>query len=159
VNSVKSIYSVILIVAFTLLVALPAAAPLGAVSAQTSGYTIDSVNHQVQVIYSGQVAIIDTIHISGRVTDGFMIGLPYKYSADVQKALAYDDSHTYQINTGVQFGEGNGFYGAQVNFNGNSPNTFTVAFILSNRLITEQSDGSLTLDYPAYPSFTENVGT
>ncbi len=144
--------------AISLLVILPAAMPSG-VSAQTSGYTIDRVDHQVQVMYSGHVVILDTIHISGQVTDGFMIGLPYQYSADVLKGIAYDDTHVYQMNLGVQLGDHSGFYGATVNFNGNSPSVFTVAFVLSNSLVTEQGSGVYSLNFPAYPSLSQSVGT
>jgi hypothetical protein len=145
--------------AFSLLVILPVALPSGIVSAQTSGYSIDRVDHQVQVMYSGHVVILDTIHVSGQVTDGFMIGLPYKYSADVLKGLAYDDTHVYQMNLGVQLGDHSGFYGATIDFNGNTPSVFTVAFVLSNSLITEQGSGVSSLDFPAYPSLTKDVGT
>ena len=146
--------------AFSLLVILPVALPSGTVSAQTSGYNIDSVDHQVQVMYSGHVVILDTIHVSGQVTDGFMIGLPYKYSADVLKGFAYDNTHVYQLNLGVQLGDRkSGFYGATVDFNGNTPSVFTVAFVLSNQLITEQGSGVSVLDFPAYPSLAKDVGT
>ncbi len=145
--------------AFSLLVILPVALPSGTVSAQTSGYNIDSVDHQVQVMYSGHVVILDTIHVSGQVTDGFMIGLPYKYSADVLKGFAYDDTHVYLLNLGVQLGDRSGFYGATVDFNGNTPSVFTVAFVLSNQLITEQGSGVSVLDFPAYPSLAKDVGT
>jgi hypothetical protein len=147
-------------VAISFLVILPIILPYGTVAAQTSGYTIDSVVHQVEVMYSGNVIVTDTIHLSGRIPQSFMIGLPYQYSAYILKALAYDDTHLYQMNLGVQLGDQNqtGFYGAEVNFNGNSPSVFTVAFVLSNRLITEQDSGDV-LDFPAYPSLTQNVGT
>ena len=56
-------------------------------------------------MYSGHVVILDTIHVSGQVTDGFMIGLPYKYSANVLEGFAYDDTHVYQLNLGVQLGQ------------------------------------------------------
>ncbi len=158
-NPVKRTTSALLITAFLLLVILPVALPSGTVSAQTSGYTIDEVDHQVQVMYSGQVAILETIHVSGQVSDGFMIGLPYKYSAAVLKGTAYDDTHNYQLNLGVQLGNQSGFYGATVDFNGNSPSVFTVAFVLSNQLITEQGTSGDTLDFPAYPSLAQNVGT
>ena len=146
--------------AFSLLVILPVALPSGLVSAQTSSYTIDRVDHQVQIMYSGHVVILDTIHVSGQVTDGFMIGLPYKYSADVLKGFAYDNTHVYQLNLGVQLGDRkSGFYGATVDFNGNTPSVFTVAFVLSNQLITEQGSGVSVLDFPAYPSLAKDVGT
>ena len=72
--------------AFSLLVILPVALPSG-VSAQTSTYTIDKVDHQVQVMYSGHVVILDTIHVSGQVSDGFMIGLPYNMGLKSSRAL------------------------------------------------------------------------
>jgi hypothetical protein len=158
VNSVKRTNATLLIVAFSLLVILPVVFSSGIVSAQTSSYNIDRVNHQVQVMHSGHVVILDTIHISGQVTDGFMIGLPYKYSANVLEGFAYDDTHVYRLNLGVQLGQVSGFYGATVDFNGNTPSVFNVAFILSNKLITEQSSGD-TLDFPAYPSLAKDVGT
>jgi hypothetical protein len=155
----KRTHSILLIIAFSLLVILPVAISSGSVSAQTSGYTIDKVDHQVQIMYSGHVVILETIHVSGQVTDGFMIGFPYKYSADVLKGIAYDDTHVYQLNLGVQLGETSGLYGATVDFNGNTPSVFTVAFVLSNQLITEQGSGVNDLDFPAYPSLAQNVGT
>jgi len=155
---VKRTIATLLIVAFSLLVILPVALPSGIVSAQTGSYNIDKVDHQVQVMYSGHVVILDTIHVSGQVTDGFMIGLPLKYSADVLEGFAYDDTHVYQLNLGVQLGEVSGFYGASVNFNGNTPSVFTVAFILSNVLVTDSGNG-FQLDFPAYPSFAKDVGT
>ncbi len=158
-NSVKQTNAILLIITFSLLVILPVALPSGTVSAQTSGYTITQVDHQVQVMYSGHVVILDTIHVSGQITDGFMIGLPYKYSADVLKGFAYDDTHVYQMNLGVQLGDHSGFYGATVDFNGNTPSVFTVAFVLSNSLITDQGSGVSLLDFPAYPSLTQDVGT
>jgi len=158
VNSVKRTTASLLIATFFLLVILPVALPSGTVSAQTSGYTIDKVDHQVQIMYSGQVVILETIHVSGQVSDGFMIGLPYKYSAALLKGIAYDDTHIYQLNLGVQLGDQIGFYGATVDFNGNSPSVFTVAFVLSNQLITEQGTSN-TLEFPAYPSLAQNVGT
>jgi hypothetical protein len=88
-----------------------------------------------------------------------MIGLPRIYSNYVLKGLAYDQNHLYQMNMGVQLGDRSGFYGAEINFNGNSPSVFTVAFVLSNRLITELDAGVGKLDFPAYPSLTQNVGT
>ncbi len=148
----------LLVVAFTLLVILPLALSASVVSAQTS-YSIQRVDHQVQVMYSGHIAILDTIYVSGQVSDGFTIGLPYQYSADVLKVLAYDSSHVYDVNLGVQMGNQSGFYGATVNFNGNSPSVFTVAFVLSNSLLTEQGNSQYTLSFPAYPSLTQSVGT
>ena len=148
-----------MITVFFLLVLVPIVLPSGGVFAQTSGYSISQVDHQVNVMYSGQVVIQDTIHISGQVTDGFLIGLPFKYSTDILKAVAYDSNNVYQINLGVQLGSQSGFYGAEVNFNGKSPSVFTVAFVLSNSLMTQQDTTDYTLDFPAYPSLTQNVAS
>ncbi len=159
VNSVKRVHAVFMITVFFLLIFLPIVLSSGTVSAQSTGYTIDKVDHSIEVMYSGQVVVQDTIHVSGQVTDGFMIGLPAPYSADVLNVVAYDSNNVYQVNLGVQLGDQNGFYGAEVNFNGNSPSVFTVAFVLSNSLITDQTSGNYTLDFPAYPSLTQNVGS
>jgi len=160
VNSVKQVHASFMITVFLLLAFLPVVLPSGTVSAQTTGYTIQKVDHQVEVMYSGQVVIRDTIHVYGQVTDGFMIGLPSKYSAYILKAVAFDADNVYQVNLGVQLGDRSGFYGAEVNFNGKSPSVFTVAFVLSNSLITYASDaGVYTLDFPAYPSLTQDVAS
>lgn len=155
----KRTNAILLIMAFSLLAVLPAAVSIGSVSAQITDYTIDKVDHQIQIMYSGHVVILDTIHVSGQVTDGFMIGLPYKYGAHLLKGIAYDNTHIYQLNLGVQLGQTSGLYGATVDFNGNTPSVFTVAFVLSNQLITEQGNGVDALDFPAYPSLAKNVAT
>jgi hypothetical protein len=131
----------------------------GTVFAQTTGYTITQVDHQIQVLYTGQVIIQDTIHVSGQVTNGFLIGLPATYSDDVLKAVAYDSNSIFQVSLGVQLGSRSGFYAAEVNFNGQTPSVFTVAFVLSNSLITQIDTGDFTVNYPAYPSLTQNVGS
>jgi hypothetical protein len=159
VNLVKRTKAGLFIIGFFLLVILPVALPSSTVSAQTSGYTIDKVDHLVQIMYSGHVVILDTIYVSGQVSDGFMIGLPYQYGLEVLKGLAYDDTHVYQMNLGVQLGDRSGFYGATINFNGNTPNIFTVAFVLSNSLVIEQGTGVYSINFPAYPSLTQSVGT
>jgi hypothetical protein len=157
VNSVKRINATHLIAVFSFLVILSVALPSGIISAQTN-YNIDKVDHQVQVMHSGHVVILDTIYVSGQISDGFMIGLPFKYSANVLEGFAYDETHVYQLNLGVQLGQVSGFYGATVDFNGNTPSVFTVAFILSNKLISEQNSAYI-LDFPAYPSLAKDVGT
>ena len=156
--SLKRILASLLITFFSLLLILPIAFPSDSVRAQTSGYTITTVDRQVQIMYSGHIAILDTIRISGQIPDTFMVGLPYKYSAYVLEGFAYDTTKVYQLNLGVQLSQ-SGFYGAEVDFNGNSPNIFTVAFVLSNGLITDQGTGELLLDFPAYPSLPQEVGT
>ena len=148
-----------MVTAFLALVLLPIVVPFGKVSAQTSGYSISQVDHHVEVMYSGNILIEDTIHVSGAVSDGFLIGLPYTYGgAYILEAYAFDNSNLYQVNLGVQLGDRSGFYAAEVNFNGKSPQVFTVAFVLSNHFLSEQSFGIYKLDYPAYPGFVQDVG-
>ncbi len=155
-NKLKRTVASIVVAAFTLLFALSATIPLEA-AAQSTGYSITSVDHYVQVLYTGNVMVIDTIHLTGSVSDGFQIGLPLQYSAIVLKALAYDGRYSYPVNLGVPLGNHSGFYGAQVSFNGHSPSTFTVVFVLNNDLLSDNGNGTYTLIYPAYPSFTQNV--
>ncbi|MGD6807407.1 MAG: hypothetical protein ACQCN4_10670 [Candidatus Bathyarchaeia archaeon] len=146
----------IFIAAFALLTILSFALPETTVSAQTTP-SIKTVDHQVQVMYSGNVAVIDTIHLSGPASDSFTIAVPLQYSADVLKAIAYDDTRVYQVNLGVPLGDQSAFYGAQVDFNGYTPTTFTVAFILSNNIVTDNGNGNYTLNYPAYPCLAQEV--
>lgn len=111
-------------------------------------------------MYSGNVAVLDTIHVSGTVTDGFTIAVPYAFSTGVLKVIAYDDSHTFTVNQGgIQLGDQTGFYAVQINFNGYTPNKFTVAFILSNGVTIDQGSGNFLIAFPAYPSLDQNVGT
>jgi hypothetical protein len=55
----KRTHAIPLIIAFSLLFILSVALPSGIASAQTSGYIIDKVDHQVQIMYSGHVVIVD----------------------------------------------------------------------------------------------------
>ncbi len=154
----KRTHAVLMITVSLLLVSLPFIMP-DTVFAQTSGYSITQVNHQVQVLYSGQIIVEDTIYVSGQVTDGFMIGLPAQYSNDILSAVAYDSNAVFQVSLGIQLGDRSGFYGAEVNFNGQSPSVFTVAFVLSQGLITQKDTGDFTLNFPAYPALTQGAGT
>ena len=156
--SMKQIPASLVISVFLLLLISPLSLPSGTVTAQTNGYTITNVNHQVQVMYSGHIAILDSIHVLGQLPENFLVGLPSKYSAYVLKGFAYDSTNVYQLNLGVQLSQ-SGFYGVEVDFNGNSPSEFTIAFVLSNGLITDQGQESLTLDFPAYPSLPQDADT
>ena len=158
-NLLKQAAGYLLTAVFILLIVLSTGSVLREVSAQIGSYNITQVDHKVQVMNSGNVAILDTIHVSGQIPDGFRIGLPYQYSADVLKVLAYDEKHAYNIKLGVPLDDHNGFYGVEVNFEGKTPAVFTVTFMLTNRLVTETESGSYIIDFPAYPSLTQNVKT
>ena len=140
-----------------LLVSLPIAFLSGGAFAQSTDYTINQVSHQITVLYTGQVVIQDTIYITGQVSNDFLIGLPAKYSTDILKAEAYDSNNIYPVDLGVQLGTQSGFYGAEVNFNGNSPSVFTIAFVLSSSLLTQTDANDYVLNFPAYPSLTQSV--
>jgi hypothetical protein len=128
------------------------------VLAQDSEYAIQSVDHEVEVMYSGHVIIRDTIHISGQLTGDFLIGFPYRYGSYVLKGLAYDEDNTFQVSLGVQLAERTGFYWAKISFPEGAPQVFTIVFVLSNSLLSQDlTAGMFALDFPAYPSFVKNV--
>jgi hypothetical protein len=156
---VKRASAVIMLIVFAVAILLPLSLNTPAVQAQ-SNYTIENVDHQVEVMYSGHAVFRDKIQISGQLTGDFLIGFPYKYGAYVLKAMAYDeDGNVFPVSLGVEAGEQTGFYFAKLTFSEAAPQVFTVVFILSNSLLTQESAGSVfTLDFPAYPALTKDVG-
>jgi hypothetical protein len=123
------------------------------VSAQSSGYTIPNVEHYIEVLFTGHTVIRDQINVQGSVAKGFQMGIPSKYASHILKVVAFDSNREYPVTVGTQLGGQSGFYGIQVDFQGQSPSVFTVEFVLSNDLIT-QSSGYYYFDYPTYPAFT-----
>ena len=153
----KSTSAAIVLVVLSVAILMPFSFITSIANAQNS-YTIQRVDHEVEVLYSGHLIIRDIITISGQLTGDFLIGFPYKYGAYVLKGIAYDeDSNVFPLSLGVQLGE-TGFYGAKATFEERAPQVFTVVFLLSNNLLTQQSAGTVfALDFPAYPSLTEEV--
>jgi hypothetical protein len=161
---VKRTTAAIAFMLFSLIILLPLTLNIKTTSAQGTNYTITSVDHQVEVMYSGHIVIRDTIHVSGQITGGFLIGFPYKYGAGVLKAIAYDANNVFPMNLGVQLENRVGFYGAEITFPQGSPQVFTVVFVLSNTFMSEvqnifvSADSKMySLDFPAYPSFALDV--
>lgn len=152
----KRITFVLALVALLLFVLTPYSQGVKLASAQDSGYTIENVDHQIDITYSGNVVIRDTITINGEVADGFLIGFPYQYSSYVLKGFAFSSEEILPLSLDVQLGVRSGFYGAEVTFPTGSPDTFTVIFILSNALLTSHSSG-FYLDFPAYPSLAQDA--
>ena len=148
----KRAFAILVIAAFLLAALLPLAFSIKSVSAQGAGYSIQNVDHQVEVMYSGNVVIRDTVSVSGQITEGFLIGFPYKYGSYLLKGMAFDSKEVFPMSLGVQLGERSGFYGAEITFPNGSPQVFTVVFVFSNTLLTSVS-GGFYLDFPAYPSF------
>lgn len=147
--------------ALTLIVAslilLPSVFCANLVSAQSSSYTIQSVNHTVEVMFSGHIVVRDVIKLSGSVSGGFQIGIPSKFGSSVLKAVAYDANRAYPVELNTQLGSQSGFYAVQVDFEGEKPQTFTVEFLLSNSLVDEDM-GYNKVDFPAYPGLTSATG-
>ncbi len=126
------------------------------VSAQAANYTIQNVNHQIQLLSSAHIIITETITITGQTGGTFLIGYPYKYGNHILKGIAYDQNGSLPLNIGVQLGNRSGFYGAQITLPTTQTETFTVIFILSNDLVTEGAAGN-SVDFPAYPSLTQDA--
>jgi hypothetical protein len=145
-----SIMSLLTLFALALLASLSLHAASAA--AQITGYSIQRVNHHIELMYTGHMVINDTLYLSGQAPSSFLIGLPYKYSSYLLKAIAYNAGTVFPVELGVQIGGQSGFYAARVNLSGVSPETFTVIFLLSNQLVTESGD-TFTVDFPAYPAF------
>ncbi len=144
------------VILFSMAVFLPLTVDNQAVNAQTS-YSIDSVAHNIKLLSSGHMVISDTIQLSGQSPSAFQMGFPYKYGQYVREAVAYDSSgKELPITLGVELQGQSGFYGVSVDLTGTSSQSFTVAFTLSNALLTSTNTG-FTFDFPAYPSFTQTA--
>lgn len=146
-----------IILGITVLIAVFLLLPLNVklVLAQNNNYTIQSVDYLVQVLYSGNVVVKETITLSGQATS-FVMGFPYRYSSYLLQGFALDQTGTLPMNRDVQLGNRSGFYGVEVTFPQGSPQVFTVIFIFSNALLTANSV-AYSLDFPAYPSFTADA--
>jgi hypothetical protein len=154
---VKRAATVIVLLAFSVAMLLPFSLNMQPVSAQEGSYSIQRVDHEVELMYSGQVIIRDTISISGQLTGDFLIGFPYKYGSYVLKGVAYDDNDVFPVSLGVQLADRSGFYGVEVSFP-QGAQVFTVVFVLSNSLLSLDSSADVySLDFPAYPSFVKDV--
>ena len=154
----KRTTAIIVLMVFSLAVLLPFSLNSQTVLAQDDSYTIQRVDHQVEVMYSGHVVIRDTMHVTGQLTGSFLIGFPHKYGSYVLKGVAYDDSNVFPVSLGVQLGDRSGFYGAKITFPQGAPQVFTMVFILSNSLVSQNSNG-FSLDFPAYPSLVKDAIT
>jgi len=125
--------------------------------AQNGTYSIQNVEHQVQILYSGNVVIRETITLTGEATEGFSMGFPYRYGNYLLKGMAFDEAGILPMDLDVPLGGNHsGFYGVKVTFPEGTPQVFTVIFIFSNTLLTATSSG-YSLDFPAYPTFTQDT--
>ncbi len=154
----KRTTAIIVLMVFSLAVLLTFSLNAQTVLAQDDSYTIQRIDHQVEVMYSGHVIIRDTIRLAGQLPSSFLIGFPHKYGSYVLKGLAYDDKNVFPVSLGVQLGDRSGFYGVKISFPQEAPQVFTAVFVLSNSLISQNSIG-FNLDFPAYPSLVKDAAT
>jgi len=130
------------------------------IKAQNDGnYTITHVNHEIEVLYDGYIFINDTMQMTGQASDGFLMGFPYKYGSYILQCVAYNSSEIFPVTLNVPLENRVGFYGVEIDFSLGTPQVFTVGFILSNNLLTQDASNTslYTLDFPAYPSLTKAV--
>jgi hypothetical protein len=125
-------------------------------------YSIDRVDHTVKVLSNGFIMVNDTITTSAPASGSFLIGFPHKYGLQTLHCVAYkasDRSSVLSVTLDVPLENYVGFYGVRVDMPDSAPQVFTVEFILSNSLVTQDSQNStvFTVDFPAYPSLTEPV--
>lgn len=126
------------------------------VKAENSDYTVEQVNHTIEVMYNGYIFINDTIRITGQASNGFLIGFPYKYGSHVLQCIAYNATDTFPVSLNVPLDDRIGFYGVKIAFPRGTPQVFTVGFVLSNNLLSFTQDQYI-LDFPAYPSLTNTA--
>ncbi|NWF87055.1 hypothetical protein HXY32_04525 [Candidatus Bathyarchaeota archaeon] len=149
-----------LVVATVVMILISIPLSIRTVEAANGDYSIERVNHTVNILYNGYILINDTIRITGQVSDGFLMGFPYKYGPYILKALAYNESDVFPVTLNVRLEDRIGFYGIKIDLPQGVPHEFTVGFILSNNLISQsaQNKSRYLLDFPAYPSFTKPTG-
>lgn len=125
----------------------------------TNTYSIEKVNHTIEVMYNGYIFINDTIQINGTASNGFLIGFPYKYGPHVLRCVAYNTTEDFPVNLNVPLENRIGFYGVKINFPQGAPQVFTVGFVLSSSLLMQNPSNmsQYALDFPEYPSLTKNA--
>jgi hypothetical protein len=150
----------IAMVTVTILILVSLSFNIKTVQAQDAGnYTINHVNHEIEVLYNGYIFINDTMQITGQASDGFFMGFPYQYASQILRCVAYNSSDIFPVTLNVPLENRVGFYGVQIDFPQGTPQVFTVGFILSNSLLAQSvSNATLyILDFPAYPSLTRTA--
>ncbi|MCW3993809.1 MAG: hypothetical protein NWE85_04505 [Candidatus Bathyarchaeota archaeon] len=145
-----------LIIVTLVLMSLTTSMTKSAKAADTD-YTIEKVNHAIEVMYNGYIFINDTIQINGTASDGFLIGFPYKYGSHVLRCVAYNATDVFPVSLNVPLENRSGFYGVKINFLQGTPQIFTVGFVLSNNLIVQESFNVSRIDFPKYPSLTKSA--
>jgi hypothetical protein len=152
-----SLFIALIIIMLTLVSILFNIQDVEAVNVEKSDYSIEQVNHAVEVMCNGYIFINDTIQITGQISNGFLIGFPYKYGSHILRCVAYDAADTFFVDLNVPLENRVGFYGVKITFPQGAPKAFTVGFVLSNDLLTVLEADYYILDFPAYPSLTKTA--
>jgi hypothetical protein len=161
---VKNTASILMIALVVAMLLASFSSNIGKVKAD-GNYSIEHISHTISILYTGHVLINDTITLNETGQAGpssFLMGFPSKYGQYVLKCFAYSESGTFPVTLSVPLGNRLGFYGVSVDFaetNG-APRVFNLVFMLSNNLLQQDALNSslYLLDFPAYPSLTEDVG-
>jgi hypothetical protein len=157
---VKKVTLTIAMVTVAIMILVSVSLNIKTVQTQNGGnYTINHVNHEIEVLYDGYTLINDTMRITGQASNGFLMGFPFKYGSFVLRCVAYNSSDIFPVTLNVPLENHVGFYGVKIDFPRGTPQVFTVGFILSNSLLTQSVSNAsrYILDFPAYPSLTKTV--
>jgi len=147
-----------LIIVTLILISFPTFMTKSANAADTD-YIIEKVNHTIEVMYNGYIFINDTVQINGTASDGFLIGFPYKYAPHILRCVAYNATDVFPVSLNVPLENRSGFYGVKIDLPEETPQVFTVGFVLSNNLILQESSNVSRIDFPKYPSLTKSAVT
>jgi hypothetical protein len=118
-------------------------------------YNIERVFHTVKIMYNGFVFINDTLELNiTEAPSDFLIGFPVEYGQSVVKCIAFNVSDSFPVTLGVPLEGRVGYYGVKIDFPNGAPEVFTVGFVLSDSLLTQnaQNTSNYELSFPAYPS-------
>ncbi|MGF3521963.1 MAG: hypothetical protein ACQXXJ_02565 [Candidatus Bathyarchaeia archaeon] len=141
------------LILLSLAIFLPLTFNIQPTNAQTT-YTINQVDHKIEVLYSGHLVITDTIQITGQAPSALQVGFATKYASQVLKATAHDSNNqTIPVVLGMQGQGATAFYGASLTIPQEATRTITTIFTLTNNLLTPTVNG-FSLDFPAYPTLT-----
>ncbi|MCW4018590.1 MAG: hypothetical protein NWF00_07950 [Candidatus Bathyarchaeota archaeon] len=146
------------LIIFSMAIVLPFSADIQSANAQTVTYSVQNVEHNVQVLYSGHVVVAEKIQLSGSASGTFELGLPFRYAPSILEVTAYDkDYNVLPVVLGVQLQSQSGLYGVSVNLPAGT-SEFTVFFVLSNAVLTTTSTG-YNLDFPVYLALPATVNS
>jgi hypothetical protein len=145
---------------------------------------VDKVDHTVQILQDGSIAINDTVQLSAKqdtTLTVYPLGFPYKYKYNLAYVYAFNTSspsQTFNVSLDTGLDNSVGYYGVTVIFPQSGvrlyvdgpPFRFTVVFVFLNEISsstwthlsetvppTNVTEPILTMDYPTFPSLLQNV--